>query len=309
MCLVIEGGTNTIRAVLEYVTDSPPVPVVVCDGSGRAADLIAFVHRYASDDDEQTVLESMRDHIVGMIQKTFEVGCDQAECLYRELLQCTRNKNLITVYRIQEKPEGGDTQELDQTILTALFKSQHLSPSEQLSLALTWNRVDIARSEIFIYGQEWQHGALDEAMMRALEHDRIDFVKLLLENGVSMKKFLTIPRLEELYNTKHGPANTMGYILRDVRPHIPRGYVYTLHDIGLVINKLMGGAYRSYYTRRKFRPIYAKVMNSYVNTFRKPSTFQRHPGANSMSLVTGLLPFTTEMALFTFPFNELLVSD
>ena len=38
-------------------------------------------------------------------------------------------------------------------------------------------------------------------MMQALEHDRIDFVKLLLENGVSMRKFLTIPRLEELYNT------------------------------------------------------------------------------------------------------------
>lgn len=101
---------------------------------------------------------------------------------------------------------------MDQTILTALFKSQHLSPPEQLSLALTWNRVDIARSEIFVYGQEWPHGALDDAMMQALEHDRIDFVKLLLENGVSMKKFLTIPRLEELYNTKHGPANTLGLV-------------------------------------------------------------------------------------------------
>ena len=43
--LVIEGGTNTIRAVLEYVTDTPPVPVVVCDGTGRAADLIAFAHK------------------------------------------------------------------------------------------------------------------------------------------------------------------------------------------------------------------------------------------------------------------------
>ncbi|XP_054741351.1 transient receptor potential cation channel trpm isoform X4 [Anastrepha obliqua] len=306
VCLVIEGGTNTVRAVLEYVTDTPPVPVVVCDGSGRAADLIAFVHKYASDGEEQPVLESMRDYLITTIQKTFEVGFDQAEKLYQELLQCTRSKNLITVFRIQEKPEG-ETQELDQTILTALFKSQHLSPPEQLSLALTWNRVDIARSEIFVYGQEWPHGALDEAMMQALEHDRIDFVKLLLENGVSMKKFLTIPRLEELYNTKHGPANTLGYILRDVRPHIPKGYVYTLHDIGLVINKLMGGAYRSYYTRRKFRPIYAKVMNSYANAHRKSSTYQRYAGANSLSLVTGLLPFTTEMALFEFPFNELLI--
>ncbi|KAH8348433.1 hypothetical protein KR084_007420 [Drosophila pseudotakahashii] len=309
VCLVIEGGTNTIRAVLEYVTDSPPVPVVVCDGSGRAADLLAFVHKYASDGEEQPVLESMRDYLIGTIQKTFEVGLDQSEKLYQELLQCTRNKNLITVFRIQEKPEG-EAQELDQTILTALFKSQHLSPPEQLSLALTWNRVDIARSEIFVYGQEWPNGALDEAMMQALEHDRIDFVKLLLENGVSMKKFLTIPRLEELYNTKHGPANTLGYILRDVRPHIPKGYIYTLHDIGLVINKLMGGAYRSYYTRRKFRPIYAKVMNSYANACRKSSTYQyqRYAGANSLSLVTGLLPFTSEMALFEFPFNELLVS-
>ncbi|XP_037922702.1 transient receptor potential cation channel trpm isoform X4 [Hermetia illucens] len=306
VCLVIEGGTNTIRAVLEYVTDTPPVPVVVCDGSGRAADIIAFVHKYAADGEEQPVLESMRDYLITTIQKTFDVGYEQGDKLYQELLQCTRNKNLITVFRIQEKADG-EPQELDQTILTALFKSQHLSPPEQLSLALTWNRVDIARSEIFVYGQEWPPGALDEAMMQALEHDRIDFVKLLLENGVSMKKFLTIPRLEELYNTKHGPANTLGYILRDVRPHIPKGYVYTLHDIGLVINKLMGGAYRSYYTRRKFRPIYAKVMNSYANAHRKSSTFQRFAGANSMSLVTGLLPFTSEMALFEFPFNELLM--
>uniref|UniRef100_A0A1B0FMS2 Uncharacterized protein n=1 Tax=Glossina morsitans morsitans TaxID=37546 RepID=A0A1B0FMS2_GLOMM len=295
-----------LHPFLEYVTDTPPVPVVVCDGSGRAADLIAFVHKYTSDSDEQSILESTREYLIATIQKTFEVVPEQAEKLYQELLQCTRNKNLITVFRIQEKPEG-EAQELDQTILTALFKSQHLSPPEQLSLALTWNRVDIARSEIFVYGQEWPLGALDEAMMQALEHDRIDFVKLLLENGVSMKKFLTIPRLEELYNTKHGPANTLGYILRDVRPHIPKGYIYTLHDIGLVINKLMGGAYRSYYTRRKFRPIYAKVMNSYANAHRKSSTYQRYAGANSLSLVTGLMPFTTEMALFEFPFNELLI--
>lgn len=64
---------------------------------------------------------------------------------------------------------------------------------------------------------------------------------------------------------------------------------------------------RSYYTRRKFRPIYAKVMNSYANAHRKSSTYQRYAGANSLSLVTGLMPFTTEMALFEFPFNELLV--
>ena len=48
--VVLEGGANTVRAVLEYVTDNPPVPVVVCDGSGRAADLLAFAHKYTLDD-------------------------------------------------------------------------------------------------------------------------------------------------------------------------------------------------------------------------------------------------------------------
>lgn len=62
----------------------------------------------------------------------------------------------ITIFRMSD--EQDKPQELDQTILTALFKSQHLSPSEQLSLALTWNRVDIARSEIFVYGQDWPEG-------------------------------------------------------------------------------------------------------------------------------------------------------
>uniref|UniRef100_A0A8D8RTN9 Transient receptor potential cation channel trpm n=1 Tax=Cacopsylla melanoneura TaxID=428564 RepID=A0A8D8RTN9_9HEMI len=310
VCLVIEGGTNTIRAVLEYVTDTPPVPVVVCDGSGRAADLLAFTHKYASEDGEQTVLENMKDYLINTIQRTFEVGQEQAECLYVELLECTRKKNLITVFRISDRTGGeGNAQELDQTILTALFKSQHLSPSEQLSLALTWNRVDIARSEIFVYGQEWPVGALDEAMMQALEHDRIDFVKLLLENGVSMRKFLTIPRLEELYNTKQGPSNTMGFILRDVRPHIPRGYMYTLHDIGLVINKLMGGAYRAPYTRRKFRLIYAKVMKKSPNFHRNSASFIKYYGNTNLtlSLLAGTMPTSENMHMFEYPFNELLI--
>lgn len=51
--------------------------------------------RYAADGDEQTVLESMRDYLLSTIQKTFEVGIDQAERLYQELLECTRNKNLV----------------------------------------------------------------------------------------------------------------------------------------------------------------------------------------------------------------------
>lgn len=41
--------------------------------------------------------------------------------------------------------------------------------------------------------------ALEDAMMDALVNNRVEFVNLLLENGVSMSKFLTSTRLEELY--------------------------------------------------------------------------------------------------------------
>lgn len=44
--------------------------------------------------------------------------------------------------------------------------------------------------------------------MDALVMDRVEFVKLLIENGVSMHRFLTITRLEELYNTVHTHAHT-----------------------------------------------------------------------------------------------------
>ena len=50
-------------------------------------------------------------------------------------------------------------------------------------------------------GQEWPSGALEQATQEALESDRVDFVRLLLDNGVDMNKFLTIARLEQLYNS------------------------------------------------------------------------------------------------------------
>ncbi|KAJ7416030.1 Transient receptor potential cation channel subfamily M member 3 [Willisornis vidua] len=94
-------------------------------------------------------------------------------------------------------------------------------------------------------------------MLDALVLDRVDFVKLLIENGVSMHRFLTISRLEELYNTRHGPSNTLHHLVRDVKKgNLPPDYRISLIDIGLVIEYLMGGAYRCNYTRKRFRTLY-----------------------------------------------------
>ena len=50
VCLILEGGPNVIAIVLESLREDPPVPVVVCDGSGRASDIISFAHRYSEED-------------------------------------------------------------------------------------------------------------------------------------------------------------------------------------------------------------------------------------------------------------------
>ncbi|ELT97529.1 hypothetical protein CAPTEDRAFT_120255, partial [Capitella teleta] len=308
--LVLEGGSNTIRMALECVTDNPPVPIVICDGSGRAADLIAFTHKYAQDDG--TMPQGLRDQLIATIEKTFQYSRQQAESVFIELMLCVKKRELITVFRM-----GEADQDIDLPILTALLKGQNAKAPDQLSLALSWNRADIARSHIFVYGQEWPEGALEQAMLDALIGDRVEFVQLLLENGVDIYKWLTISRLEDLYNLKQDSASTLRYLIREnvkvrrqgdrdaldiqflfISQHIPPDYRYTLYDIGQVMEKLMGGAYRASYCRRKFRAKYNAIMKR---------------GQHSIShLVTEVpIPMASEIPLdeqgFQYPFSELMV--
>uniref|UniRef100_A0A674AIR8 Transient receptor potential cation channel, subfamily M, member 1a n=1 Tax=Salmo trutta TaxID=8032 RepID=A0A674AIR8_SALTR len=303
VCLILEGGPNVISIVLESLREDPPVPVVVCDGSGRASDIISFAHRYSEDDG--LVRDSVKDQLLVTIQKTFNYNRGQAQQIFLMVMECMKKRSLITVFRMGSEGQ----QDIEMSILTALLKGTNASAPDQLSLALAWNRVDIARSQIFVYGHHWPisgsvsanttwetHGytmnitmlsrvkkgkggkakpeppeetdprklelrnwvnSLEQAMMDALVLDRVDFVKLLIENGVNIHHFLTIPRLEELYNTRLGPTNTLHFVVRDVKKgNLPPDYQITLIDIGLVLEFLMGGAYRCNYTRKQFRTLY-----------------------------------------------------
>ncbi|XP_041650642.1 transient receptor potential cation channel subfamily M member 1 [Cheilinus undulatus] len=310
VCLIVEGGPNVISIVLESLRDEPPIPVVVCDGSGRASDIISFAHKFS--EDGGLVNDDVREQLLVTIQKTFNYSKSQSQQILLMVMECMKKRELITVFRMGSEGQ----QDIEMAILTALLKGTNASAADQLSLALAWNRVDIARNHIFVYGHNlppagaiasttataapapekqkspasaprskarakkgkgkgkakpeppeetdprklelirWVN-SLEQAMMDALVLDRVDFVKLLLENGVNIHHFLTIPRLEELYNTKIGPANTLHAVVRDVKKgNLPPDYQITLIDIGLVLECFMGGAYRSNYTRKAFRNLY-----------------------------------------------------
>ncbi|XP_072290263.1 transient receptor potential cation channel subfamily M member 3 isoform X11 [Eucyclogobius newberryi] len=310
VALIVEGGPNVISIVLEYLRDTPPVPVVVCDGSGRASDILAFGHKYS--EEGGIINESLRDQLLVTIQKTFTYSRTQAQHLFIILMECMKKKELITVFRMGS--EGH--QDIDLAILTALLKGANASAPDQLSLALAWNRVDIARSQIFIYGQQWPVGSLEQAMLDALVLDRVDFVKLLIENGVSVHRFLTLSRLEELYNTRHGPSNTLYHLVRDVKKgNLPPDYRISLIDIGLVIEYLMGGAYRCNYTRKRFRTLYHNLFGP-----KRPKALKLLGMEDDMPIRRGRQKTTRkreeevdidlddpEINHFPFPFHELMV--
>ncbi|XP_077938965.1 transient receptor potential cation channel subfamily M member 1 isoform X4 [Gasterosteus aculeatus] len=310
VCMIVEGGPNVISIALESLRDDPPVPVVVCDGSGRASDIISFAHKFS--EDGGMINDDVREQLLVTIQKTFNYSKSQSQQILLMVMECMKKRELITVFRMGSEGQ----QDIEMAILTALLKGTNAAAADQLSLALAWNRVDIARNHIFVYGhnlppagaianattsgasaQEKQKSparapqnkgrgkkgkgkgktkpeppeetdprklelmrwvnSLEQAMMDALVLDRVDFVKLLLENGVNIHHFLTIPRLEELYNTKLGPANSLNAVVRDVKKgNLPPDYQITVIDIGLVLECFMGGAYRSNYTRKAFRNLY-----------------------------------------------------
>uniref|UniRef100_A0A8C7I0N0 non-specific serine/threonine protein kinase n=1 Tax=Oncorhynchus kisutch TaxID=8019 RepID=A0A8C7I0N0_ONCKI len=229
VCVVVEGGPDIVSMVLDYVSSVPPVPVFVFEGSGRSADLLAFLHKQTAMDRCAVPLSSSTNYLY----------------IY---------KTQITIF----DSESEDQQEADCAILMATLKGTKSSPAEQLGTALAWDRADVANKHIQVYGQYWQVGSLEQAMLDALIMDRVGFVKLLIDNGMSMNRFLTVSRLEELYNTQQGPTdNFLHHLVEDVKQnHIPKGYRVSLIDVGQVIEYLIGGAYRSTYTRKHFRAYY-----------------------------------------------------
>ncbi|XP_036381855.1 transient receptor potential cation channel subfamily M member 6 [Megalops cyprinoides] len=255
VCALVEGGPGMVSLVLEYVRSTPPVPVIIFEGTGRAADILAFVHKQTNDNRQLDT--DIKEDVLLRVQNTFCLGKAESDHLYGLLMECMDFRDSITIF----DSESAEQQDSDTAILTALFKGTKMPAPDQLSTALAWDRVDIAKKHVLVYGQHWKVGSLEQAMLDALVMDRVSFVNLLIENGMTMNRFLTVSRLEELYNTQQGPANNLLYhLVKEVKQsYLPVGYRVSLIDVGLVIEYLIGGAYRSTYTRKHFRAIYNRL--------------------------------------------------
>ncbi|EYC46003.1 hypothetical protein Y032_0411g959 [Ancylostoma ceylanicum] len=302
VCAVLEGGTSTLKAIHQYLTKEPNIPVIVCDGSGRASDLVAFASRYLDVDGVFPV--EVKEELLSLISTVFSETPKTPQQILDVIVECARKTDLLTIFRYGE----GRTEDVDHAILTAVLKRQNLTLPEQLSLTLSWNRVDVARSCLFAGGRHWPIHALHSAMNDALRLNRVDFVECLLENGVSMKNFLTIATLEQLYNLDDDAQHSVRFLVEHTSP---TAYL-TLPDIGMIIEKLMGNAYKHYYTSRVFKNNYEKfrkkaqlsrLSSFHIRLVSKTSPKRRKSAdwCNPMSCEDDAPPD------FAYPFNDLIL--
>ena len=280
VCLIVEGDQTTIETVKEKVKNN--IPVVVCAGTGssrvceygkarHAADLIAYAYNHT--DEHGYVSKEVRLELQRNIHQW--LNCREEMPVHQMLMsivELMRRKKLIKIYRL-DAPPTETSRSFDHAILTAIFNSKHKpEPDKWLRMAMSWDRADIAKSIFaYPYGQDFPVGSLERRLEEALVNDRVEFVSLLMENGVSMHKFLTYKRLEDLYN-----ADKLDYVpqhLKYLFQDVIKGKVpdrYNLIHVGQVVELLMGGTYRCHYTRKKFRLYYELPNDRQSSTFDMP---------------------------------------
>ncbi|XP_034150967.1 transient receptor potential cation channel subfamily M member 4 isoform X2 [Esox lucius] len=222
LCMLIAGEANMLERM--DLSLSKNIPWLVLNGSGRAADFICELLDALSSmpmstpsplpegEDSQSPSTEMRDRVRDRVKRYFPAK-SELDKLVDRALRIYQNRDLITVFNSeQESPDDFDT-----VLLKALVRANKRVSSdsseyiEELKLAVAWNRVDIAKSELFSGDIQWKYEDLENSMTDALINDKPQFVRLFNENGLNILDYLTYQRLEGWYSSL--PDNTLAYML------------------------------------------------------------------------------------------------
>ncbi|XP_027435443.1 transient receptor potential cation channel subfamily M member 5 isoform X1 [Zalophus californianus] len=196
LCLLVNGDPSTLERISRAVEHA--APWLILAGSGGIADVLAALLNQPDLLVPQVAEKQFKEKFPG------EHFCWEDIVHWTELLQnIISHPQLLTVHDFEQE----SSEELDTVILKALVKAckSHSQEAQdyldELKLAVAWDRVDIARSEIFNGDVEWKSCDLEEVMMDALVSDKPEFVRLFVDNGADMGDFLTYGRLQQLYRS------------------------------------------------------------------------------------------------------------
>ncbi|KAF5925926.1 hypothetical protein HPG69_000417 [Diceros bicornis minor] len=240
LLLLIEGDEKMLKRI-ENATQAQ-LPCLLVAGSGGAADCLAEIL-------EDTLAPGSgggrRREVRDWIKRFFPKG--DPEVLQAQVEKIMTRKELLTVYSTEDGPE-----EFETIVLKALVKACGSSEAsaylDELRLAVAWNRVDIAQSELFRGDIQWRSFHLEASLMDALLNDQPEFVRLLISHGLSLGHFLTPMRVAQLYSA--APPNSLIRSLLDQASHSHGGSTKTSAlkspgepqppNVGRVLRMLLG---------------------------------------------------------------------
>uniref|UniRef100_A0A8I3WU53 Transient receptor potential cation channel subfamily M member 4 n=1 Tax=Callithrix jacchus TaxID=9483 RepID=A0A8I3WU53_CALJA len=239
LLLLIDGDEKMLMQI-ENATQAQ-LPCLLVAGSGGAADCLAETL------EDTLALGSggaRQGEIQDRIRRFFPKG--DPEVLRAQVERIMTRKELLTVYSSEDGAE-----EFETIVLKALVKACGSSEAsaylDELRLAVAWNRVDIAQSELFRGDIQWRSFHLEASLMDALLNDRPEFVRLLISHGLSLGHFLTPTRLAQLYSA--APPNSLIHNLLDQASHGAGTKALALKgeaveprlpDVGHVLRMLLG---------------------------------------------------------------------
>ncbi|KAG8432564.1 hypothetical protein GDO86_016992 [Hymenochirus boettgeri] len=196
VCFTYSGGKKTLKAVHTAVNSN--IPCVVVEGSGQIANVITSLI-----DAEGTSLHSIKEKLLQYLPNTASsLTEEETESWIQWIKEIIGKKHLLTVLKMDEVED----EIVSNAIASALYKAYRTNIQDnwedQLKLLLDWNQLELATNELFTGDRHWKSYELEDAMFVALEKDRPEFVRLFLENGFNLPKFLTSETLGQLF-TKH----------------------------------------------------------------------------------------------------------
>ncbi|XP_034049024.1 transient receptor potential cation channel subfamily M member 4-like isoform X2 [Thalassophryne amazonica] len=209
LCMLISGNAAILERMDLSLKNS--MPWLVLAGSGGVADFLGDVLENVSSvpiqpsegDADMSANVDLKDKVAERVRKYFPAEVD-TEKVVEQTLSIYQNRDFVTVYHgEQEGPNDFDTVLLKALVGASKQRvSTDASPyNEELNLAVTWNRVDIAKSELFNGDIQWRYEDLVNSLTDALVNDKPQFVRLFTENGLNIIEYLTYGRLESLYRS------------------------------------------------------------------------------------------------------------
>ena len=240
LTLLLEGGTDAIYDVMASLEQG--APCVIIEGSGRAADILAYAYRHADEIETEVNKQKQQkesngegwwlnlnhmNHLATMLENCYgdkfseENKSDWINEKITWILKIIMHSDRITLFDINSE----DDTCRDKKILCALLKNEHLTVQNKMMMSLMWNRADIAEEMII---NDPKIHRFDEVMSQALMMENVKFIEMLILNGFLFKKFLTVPKLRELYNTA---VKSFPELVDQLENHIghDRGPIYLNH--------------------------------------------------------------------------------